>query len=117
MRISDWSSDVCSSDLLGTVLHKLDGCGAMPAGVFLDRNLSVRCAGQGSMPARARRFDAAMVNDDRGAAKGLRYRVSRPDVGGHILVAGFASVERAVTRGDIDFDRTSTEEGQCGERR
>src|SRR3546814_647381 len=77
----------------------------MPAGVFLDRNLSVRCAGQGSMPARARRFDAAMVNDDRGAAKGLRYRVSRPDVGGHILVAGFASVERAVQRVDIDCDR------------
>src|SRR3546814_6408713 len=33
MRISDWSSDVCSSDLVGTVLPKADAMGVDDIGV------------------------------------------------------------------------------------
>src|SRR3546814_9450763 len=48
MRISDWSSDVCSSDLLASVLHALEG--GTPS-LFID-NLSIIAQGFFNLPGR-----------------------------------------------------------------
>src|SRR3546814_1483526 len=50
MRISDWSSDVCSSDLSSGPGHRPAGCG---------------CGGTGGCPHSADRLDAGQVRPDR----------------------------------------------------
>jgi hypothetical protein len=55
--------------------------------------------------ARASAVDAAMVDDDRGAAEGFADGVGRPAVCRHVLVAALRSDERAVERVDDDQHR------------
>src|SRR3546814_439750 len=72
MRISDWSSDVCSSDLL-------DGRTRQPAAVLALREVEQRDGGAGLAAfgiARADRLGPRQVRGREGEALGLRRRVA-----------------------------------------
>src|SRR3546814_11509212 len=84
MRISDWSSDVCSSDLLASLGNRLLG-GLLRLGD--DRGLALDLGGDG--------FDARLQGLGELAA-GLADDLDRVAVRGHDRVLAFRSEERRV---------------------
>src|SRR3546814_13206930 len=78
MRISDWSSDVCSSDLVvasaGVVSDKRGGS-------YVQGRYEIFAAGE----VLAQSFDARLSSDNEGVPDSLRMRLYRTDPAGRLL--------------------------------
>src|SRR3546814_18012840 len=84
MRISDWSSDVCSSISLGAVLHKLHRGANDAAMQALDCNLTVGGAGQTGEASRPAAVHSAVMHHQDGTAEGVADCIAGADIGCHI---------------------------------
>src|SRR3546814_2837588 len=75
MRISDWSSDVCSSDLIIAAAQRIDDIGH--AGLFLDHDLRVARDACGKVGRKRNRFVQRIGVERLGAAQHRRHRLYR----------------------------------------
>jgi hypothetical protein len=85
--------------------HPFDFDDDIAGGVSLDGELGVDGTGKRGVTARPAGVDAAMVDDDDGAIKGLPDGIGRPQVGGHVLIVGFGADEGPVEGVERHRDR------------
>src|SRR3546814_14786319 len=96
MRISDWSSDVCSSDLLG---HRRGDARAVAA-IEPDGVGQLRRADFASTLARGAMAHSAICLEQRRAARRRRARLLLTDDGAHMADDNVDSVGRASCRAE-----------------
>src|SRR3546814_12907477 len=107
MRISDWSSDVCSSDLTATLTITINGADDGVTIEGLDAQGAELGVDEDDLPARAGEAPGSDTTPD-GVTDGDSFAVSTPDGMGTVVLDSFKGVPLGAPLTPVTADRRFT---------